>query len=153
MPRIISSSCHVSRAPCRLILTARLPGCSLHCPHPFHPHFPALAQRCFNQELAPIHTALEVTVSRNPILLQVMSPKWLATRRLSTSSTRSSLNERVLTRPKMRSTTLLKRFKFRKLRISSPYHTTRHYCLRPWNLWKALPRRKRQTWLTNKFAF
>ena len=37
-------------------------------------HFPAIAQRRFNHELAPIHTALEVTVSRNPILLQVMSP-------------------------------------------------------------------------------
>ena len=40
--------------------------------HPFHLHSPALAQRRFNQELAPIHTALEVTVSRNPILLQWM---------------------------------------------------------------------------------
>ena len=64
----ISSSCYLSRVPCRLIRTARLLCCSLHCPHPLHLHFPALAQRRFNQEPAPIHTALEVTVLRNPIL-------------------------------------------------------------------------------------
>ena len=75
----ISSRCHLSGTPCRLIRTARLPCCSLHCPHPFHLHFPALAQRRFNQEPAPIHTALKVTVLRNPILLQVMGPRWLAT--------------------------------------------------------------------------
>ena len=111
-----------------------------------------------NQEPAPIHAALEVTVLRNPILSQVMSPiwfatKWLAIRRLSTSSTRSSLNKRVLTLPKIRSCTLLKKVKFRKLRISSSCHSTSHSCLRPRIQWKALPRLKAQTWMTNKFVF
>ena len=58
----MSSSCHLFGTPCRLIRTARLPCCSLFCPHPFHLHFPALALRRFNQETAPIHTALEVTI-------------------------------------------------------------------------------------------
>ena len=72
----LSSSCHLSGTPCRLIHTARLLCCSLHCPHQCHFHFPALAQRRFNQEPAPIHTALEVTVLRNPILLHL--PSWRA---------------------------------------------------------------------------
>ena len=154
----LSSSCHLSGTPCRLIRTARFPCCSLHCPHPFHLHFLALAKRRSNQEPAPIHAALEVTVLRSPILSQVMSPKWfatkwLATRRLSTSSTRSSLNKRVLTLPKIRSSTPLKKVKLRKMRIRSPCHSTSHSCLRPRIQWKALPRLKRQTWMTNKFVF
>ena len=139
MPKIFSSSCHLSRAPCRLIRTASLPSCSLHCPHPLHLHFRALAQRRFNQEHAPIHTVLEVTVLRNPILSQVMSPTWL-----STSFSRSSQNRRVLN--------LLKIVKFWKLRIRSPYRTTSHYCLRPRIQRKALPHLERQTWMTNEFV-
>ena len=73
-------------------------------------------------------------------------------RRLSTSLSRSSLNKRVLTLPKITSTTLLKRVRFQKLRISSLHHTTSHWGLRPKIPLKALPRLKKQTWTTNKFV-
>ena len=65
---------------------------------------------------------------------------------------RSSLNKRVLTLPKTRSCTLLNKVKLRKLRVSSPYHTTSHYCLRPRILLKALLRLRKQTWTTNRFV-
>ena len=82
-----------------------------------------------------------------------LATRCLATRGLSTSLTRSSLNKRVnTTPPKITSTALLKRVRFPKLRISSLYHTTSHYCLRPKNLLNALPRLKKQTWTTNKFV-
>ena len=58
----------ICRAPCRLTRTARLPCCSplyLHLPHLL---FLAHAQRRFNREPAPIDTAFEVTVLRNPNL-------------------------------------------------------------------------------------
>ena len=151
--KVVSSSCHLSRAPCRLTRTARLLCCSPLCLHPPHLLFLAHAQRCFNQEPAPIHTALEVvTILRKPNLAQVVSPKWLATRRLSTSLTRWSLTQRVLTLPKITSTPPLKRVRFQKLRISSLYHKPSHYCLRPKILLKALPRLKKQTWTTNLFV-
>ena len=44
-----------------------------------------------------------------------MSPRWLATRRLSTSFTRSSLDKRVLALPKITNTSQLKRVRFQKL--------------------------------------
>ena len=74
-----------------------------------HLLFPAHAQRRFNLKPAPIHAALEVTVSRNPNLAQVLSPTRLST-------TRTSLNRRVLS--------LLKRVRFQKLgdKFSLPYN-------------------------------
>ena len=111
------------------VSTARFFCCSPLCLHPPYLLFLAHAQRRFNQKPAPIHTALEVTVLRNPNLAQVMSPKRLATRRLSTSLTRSSLNKRVSTTArKITSTTLLKRVR------------------------KALPHLMKETWTTNEFV-
>ena len=51
-----------------------------------------------------------------------------------------------------RLSTLLKRVRFQKLRISSLYPTTSHCCLRLKILLKDLLRLKKQTWTTNKFV-
>ena len=117
---------------------------------PPHLLFLAHVQRRFNREPSPIHTASEVTVLRNSNLAQVMSPRRLATRRLSTSLTRSSLNKRVLTLPKIPSTTQLKRVRFQKLMISSlPYNQS--VLSSSQDSMESLATPQEADWTTNKF--